>query len=89
MEVKIIFQNLPFLVTQCNIVENKLFRNTSFSVLEYSIVEILNFEILIKEKFVIPAFSLLQYRFFKHNGNLLPVIMFLFTDGLISNFGNN
>ena len=61
------FQNLPFLVTKCNRAENKLFRNISFSVLEYSIVEILNFESLIKEKCVTPIFSLLQYCFQKHN----------------------
>ena len=89
MQVKIIFQSLPFLVTQCNRVENYLFRNTSFSVLEYFIVEILNFECLIKEKFVTPVFSLLHYRFCKHNGNLLLVITFLLFDGMISNFGNN
>ena len=34
----------------CNGMENWLFGNASFSVLEYSIVEILNFESLIKEK---------------------------------------
>ena len=67
MEVKIIFQNLPFLVIQCNRAKNYPFRNISFSVLEYSIGEILNFESLIKEKFVAPFFSLLHYRFCKHN----------------------
>ena len=89
MEVKIIFQNLPFSLTQCNRVENWLFRNISFSVLEYFIVEILNFESLIKEKFVTPVFGLLQYYFCKHIGNLLLVITFLFIDGKIANFGNN
>ena len=89
MEVKIIFQTLPFLVTQCNRVENQLFRNTLFSVLEYSIVEMLNFESLTKKKFVTPVFSLLQYYFCKHNGNLLLVITFLFIAGMISNFGND
>ena len=89
MEVKIIFQNLRFLLIQCNRVENYLFRNTSFSVLEYSIVEILNFKSLITEKCVTPVFSLLQYYFCKLNGNFLLVITFLFIDGMISNFGNN
>ena len=73
-EIKLIFQNLPFVVTQYNRVENWVFRNTSFSVLEYSIVEILS---LIKEKFVTPVFSPLQYHFCNHNGNLLLVITFL------------
>ena len=61
MEVKIIFQSLPYLVTQCNKVENWLFRNISFSVLEHSIVEILNFESLIKEKFATPRPSSVYY----------------------------
>ena len=84
MKLKIIFQNLPFLVAQYNRVEN-----TSFSVLEYSIVEILNFESLIKGTFVTPIFNLLQYLFCKHNGNLLLVLTFLFTDGMTSDSGNN
>ena len=78
MEVKIIFQHLPFLVTQSNRVENWLFRNNSFSVIEYSIVEILNFISLIKGKFVTPVFNLSHYLFCKHNGNLLLVITFSF-----------
>ena len=49
----------------------------------------LNFESLIKEKFVTPVFSLLQYYLGKHNGNLSLVITFLFIDGKISNFGAN
>ena len=55
--------------------------------LEYSIVEILNFESLIKEKFVTSVFNLLQYRFRKQNRNLL--LVFLFIDGMISDFGND
>ena len=87
--MKIIFQNLPFLATQSNSVENSLSRNTSFSVLEYSIAEILNFESLIAGKFVTPVFNLLQYLLCKHNGNFLLVITFLFIVGMISNFGNS
>ena len=51
MAVKIIFQNLPFLIAQFERTENWLFRNTLFRVLENSILEILAFESLIKAHF--------------------------------------
>ena len=58
----------------------------SSSVLEYSIVQILNFESMIKEKFLTPVSNLLQYHFCKHNESLSPVITLLFIDEMISNF---
>ena len=65
-----------------------IFQNLLFSIIQIrnkSFSEIL----LIKEKFITPFFSLLQYYFCKNNSNLYLVVTFLFTDGMISNFVKN